>query len=115
MKYTNPQIVARNLKYGTMDFFLTANGSEHWLFRTSYFSALIFAAFSGGCPLRTVFRKTACVRMSRVRAHILRNVRALEAELGETILDHPKQGRKPQPERRRRSRAEHLQDWLEAA
>ena len=113
MRYTNPQVICRNRVYGTMDFFVTAGGREHHLFRTTYFSMPIFREYSGGCPLREIFRKTHCARQSNIRQHILRNVRSLEAELGIELLDRPKQGR---PDRRRRSRRGRVrEDWLDAA
>ncbi len=111
MKYTNPQVIARNRDYGTMDFYVTAGGSEYFLFRTSYFSKGIFAEYAAGCPLREVFRKTCSVRKSRLRAHILRNVRALEADLGIELLDRPRHGRHLHPKRGRRG----ARAWLDAA
>lgn len=115
MKYTNPQVIARNQDYGTMDFFVTAGGTEHFLFRTPYFSKGIFAEFSAGCPLRSVFRKTYSVRMRRLRAHILRNVRALEEELGIELLDRPKQGKHPNRNSRRGRHGRGAREWLDAA
>ena len=113
MRYTNPQVLCRNKQYGTMDFFVAAGGREHHLFRTPYFSMPIFRAYSGGCALREVFRKTHCERQSNLREHILRNVRALEAELGIELLDRPRQRKRPH--RRKRGRREQEREWLDAA
>ena len=113
MKHRNLRVICKNEQYGTMDFYLRAGERTYFLFRTPYFSMPIFRAYSGGCALREVFRKTHCERQSNLREHILRNVRALEAELGIERLDRPWQRKRPH--RRKRGRREQEREWLDAA
>ena len=111
MRFTNPQVICQNERYGTMTFYVVAGEERHYLFTTPYFSMPIFREYGSGCALRDVFRNTHRERQSRIRAHILRNVRSLELDLGLELLER----------RRRRIRTRIGKgrvsgpDWYEAA
>lgn len=76
----NAKFYAENNKRGTMDFYMSsASGEKVWMFRTEYFSDVIFAKYSAGRTQRDIMSdKDHSPRNMKLRDRILRTAKYLE-------------------------------------
>ena len=84
MKKNSVTVFCRDTQSSKLDFFLSADGREIYLFTTKYFSREIYHRYKNGRRIPQILRDSANVRQQKLKERILRMVRYIAKE--ESVL-----------------------------
>ena len=89
-KNIEPKVFCKNSRYGQLDFYLSMNDEEIFMFSTSFYSSTIFRDYKDGRDLSFIFRNTKEYRQENIKKRIIRTLRYIEMEYDVQILTKTK-------------------------